>query len=162
MSLAVSPFESASDRGVARVSRESDRAVVWLRGEHDIATTVELSETMARAIALDEPGVVVDLSGVHFMGAATVGVIVRAREFLHRQERSFEVRDPSMCAKRILGLCGLDGLFEADGSPPATSLKSWIGTDRASRVTVPRRRPPPDVQRRDDQAPERVVARNGS
>ena len=37
---------------------------------------------LAAAIARDGTEVVIDLSGVEFMDAATVGVIVRAREFL--------------------------------------------------------------------------------
>jgi anti-anti-sigma factor len=56
----------------------ADRTVVWLRGEHDVSTVSALSQTMARAIALDDGDLVVDLSGVQFMDAATVGVIVRA------------------------------------------------------------------------------------
>ena len=37
----------------------------------------ELSQTVARAIALDDDDLVIDLSGVEFMGAATIGVLVR-------------------------------------------------------------------------------------
>ena len=35
------------------VEREANRTVVSLRGEHDIATLAELSEAMARGIALN-------------------------------------------------------------------------------------------------------------
>jgi anti-anti-sigma regulatory factor len=42
----------------------------------------ELSEAIARAIALDDDDLVIDLSGVEFMGAATIGVLVRASEVL--------------------------------------------------------------------------------
>lgn len=58
--------------------RDSARAVVWLRGEHDVSTVAARSETMARAIALNDANLVVDSSEVQFMGAATVGVIIRA------------------------------------------------------------------------------------
>ena len=94
------------------VEREANRTVVSLRGEHDIATLAELSEAMARGIALDHADVVVDLSGVEFMGAATATVIVRARDFLRTRSRGLTVRSPSRCAQRLLDVCGLSGLVE--------------------------------------------------
>jgi anti-anti-sigma factor len=94
------------------VEREANRTVVSLCGEHDIATLAELSEAMARGIALDHADVVVDLSGVEFMGAATVTVIVRARDFLRTHSRGLTVRSPSRCAQRLLDVCGLSGLVE--------------------------------------------------
>ena len=86
------------------------RTVVWLRGEHDLSTVDSLSEIMARAIALDDADVVVDLSDVVFMSAATVGVIIRAREFLRlesalaRAPFALEVRRPRRRSVRPRGL----------------------------------------------------------
>lgn len=94
--------------------RNPDPTVLWLRGEHDISTVAALSETMADAIALDDGDLVVDLSGVEFIGAATVGVIVRAHNLLRLRSRSLVVRSPTKSAKRMLDLCGLAGLL--DGS----------------------------------------------
>jgi anti-anti-sigma factor len=65
-----------------------DDVVVWLRGEHDTSTDGELRLTLARAIALDGAGLVLDLSEVTFMGASTLEVIARTREFLRRQSAS--------------------------------------------------------------------------
>ena len=62
---------------------------------------------MAQAIAFDDGDVVVDLSGVDFMGASTVGVLVRASELLQKRARSLTLRWPSTRALRVLGLCGL-------------------------------------------------------
>jgi anti-sigma B factor antagonist len=92
--------------------RDADRTVVWLRGEHDVSTVAALSQTMARAIALDDGDLVIDLSDVQFMDAATVGVIIRARDFLRLQSRSLVLRFPSSCAARILDLCDLGDLLE--------------------------------------------------
>ena len=94
------------------VQRQADRTVVSLYGEHDIATLAELSEALARGIALDDAEVVVDLSGVEFMAAATASVIVRARDFLRARSRELTVRSPSRCARRLLDVCGLTGLIE--------------------------------------------------
>jgi len=91
---------------------DADRTVVWLRGEHDVSTVAALSQTMARAIALDDADLVVDLSDVQFMDAATVGVIIRARDFLALQSRALVLHAPSACAARVLDLCALADLLE--------------------------------------------------
>ena len=126
----------------AFAGRNSDRTVVWLRGEHDVSTVAALSEVMARAIALDDADVVVDLSDVQFMGAATVGVIVRAREFLRLRSRLLVLRSPSECVRRIVDVCGQSDLLDAriaDATPltgPGGALGTWVvvpATDRIDR-----------------------------
>ena len=121
----------ASTRGrVSRDSRDADRIVVWLRGQHDISTVTALSETMVRAIALDDADVVVDLSLVVFIDAATVGVILRTREFLRLRSRSLTVRSPSASARRVLDLCGLTGLVDSHPviTAPMTGTADALGT----------------------------------
>jgi anti-anti-sigma factor len=81
--------------------------VVWLEGEHDIASLFAVAEALALAIALDDRDLVVDLSNVEFMGAETVDILVRARDFLQAQSRSLTLRAPAGCAKRVLDLCEL-------------------------------------------------------
>jgi anti-anti-sigma factor len=120
--------------------RNSDRTVVWLRGEHDVSTVAALSEILARAIALDDADVVVDLSEVQFMGAATVGVIIRAREFLRLRSRSLVLRSPSECARRILELCGHAELLDPlpiDTTPltgTAGALRTWVAVPATDRI----------------------------
>jgi anti-anti-sigma factor len=110
--------------------RDPPRTVIWLRGEHDISTVAELSGTIARAIASDDADLVVDLADVEYMGAATVGVLLRAREILRTRSRSLVLRSPSTCARRVLELCGhadlLDRRFAND--PPLTgdALRTWV------------------------------------
>ncbi len=86
---------------------DADGSVVRLRGEHDFYTAPALWHTLAQAIAFDDGDVVVDLSGVDFMGASTVGVLIRASDFLQKRSRSLTLRSPSTRALRVLGLCGL-------------------------------------------------------
>jgi anti-sigma B factor antagonist len=95
---------------LAYAEREADRTVVWLNGEHDASTVAALWEVMARAIARDDADLVIDLSGVEFMGSATVGVIMRARDALRPRSRSLTLRCPSRCAGRVLDLYGLADL----------------------------------------------------
>jgi anti-anti-sigma factor len=128
-----SSFLSVSRRSTPRAGSEAGHSVVWVRGEHDISTTPALSDTIARAIALDEPDVLVDLSEVQFMSAATVGVLIRARELLDRQSRTLTLRAPSACVLRVLEVCGLSGIFRAAESDQRaapkkvpSALGSWV------------------------------------
>jgi anti-anti-sigma factor len=94
-------------RGVSVAGWDHDQAVVWLLGEHDISTVVELSATIDQAMALGDGDLVVDLSGVEFMGAITVGVLLRTRRHLQMRSRSLALRSPSARARRVLDFCDL-------------------------------------------------------
>ena len=61
---------------------------------------------------------VVDLSGVEFLSAATFTVLRDASLRLRAQGRYFTARSPSTCASRLLDLCDPAGLL---GHPPAGS-----------------------------------------
>ena len=74
--------ESGSMSRLFRVDYGDRQTFVFLSGEHDLSTALALRHLMAEAIARNDADLVVDLSQVDFMGASTVGVIVRAREFL--------------------------------------------------------------------------------
>jgi anti-anti-sigma factor len=97
----------------AFAEREGGRSVVWLQGEHDASTVAALWDTIGRAMALDRGDLVIDLSGVKFMGSATVGVIIRARDSLRSRSRTLTMRSPSRCAQRVLDLYGLTDLLDA-------------------------------------------------
>jgi anti-anti-sigma factor len=86
---------------------DADHSVVWVRGAHDASTVVALCLTMARAIAFDDADLVIDLSEVTFMDAATVTVMIRAEAFLRDRSRSLMLRSPSTHARRVLGVAGL-------------------------------------------------------
>jgi anti-sigma B factor antagonist len=107
----------------------ADRTVVWMRGEHDASTVATLWETIGQAIALDDADLVIDLSGIEFMGSATVGVIIRARESL--RPRSLTLRCPSRCAQRVLDLYGLADLLDP-GSNDSTTVGPWTEFDNSS------------------------------
>jgi anti-sigma B factor antagonist len=100
-------------------------AVVWLSGEHDLSTVDALSETLARAFALDEADVVLDLSGVQFMGAATIEVIVRAKDVLDLRSRALTLRSPSESTQRVVELCGLADLVD----PSSADAQPLVGTN---------------------------------
>lgn len=97
----------------AVVSRHEGRTVVWLAGEHDVSTLGCLTDALSDAIAADEADLVVDLSGVTFMGAATIDALIRARAVLRRQSRNLTLRSPSRCARRVVETCGFFHLIES-------------------------------------------------
>jgi len=88
-------------------SRQTEASIITLTGEHDIATLAADNELFAIAIASSGADVVVDLSAVTFMSAATVDLIVRNRRLLASRERSLTLRSPSNPAKLVLDLCGV-------------------------------------------------------
>jgi anti-anti-sigma factor len=91
-----------------RVSRVDGHTVVLLSGEHDLSSLFALAEALSIVIAIDDDDLVVDLSEVQFMGAETVGVLIRARSYLQTQSRSLTLRSPAPCAQRVLDLCWHD------------------------------------------------------
>ncbi len=109
---------------------DGDHTVVWLRGEHDVSTVSTLSDSLAWAITLDDADVVVDLSGVRFMGVVTVEVLLQARERLRLLERSMTLRSPSRRAERVLGLCGV----RCVGADPMPTLRTSRGEQAGSEV----------------------------
>ena len=111
--VTVLPPNVASGWGSAPlVSRDGERAVVWLDGEHDIATEAILADTLAKVTSACDANLVVDLSGVTFMSTATIDQLLRARSLLLGLSRNLTLRSPSKSARRILDLCDLAGLVE--------------------------------------------------
>lgn len=96
------------------VTRDGGRTVVWLGGEHDITSVPTLTGTLERAISADQTDLVVDLSGVTFIGAAPVEALTRSLEILRLQSRTLTVRSPSAFIRRVLGLCGFPGVIEPE------------------------------------------------
>jgi anti-anti-sigma factor len=97
-------------RSASACDEPCNETLVCLEGEHDAFTAPGLCESLERAIASGGADLVVDLSRVEFMSAATVGVLVQARGELRRRSRSLVVRSPSPIACRVLDICGLSEL----------------------------------------------------
>jgi anti-sigma B factor antagonist len=105
---------------------ESDRTVIRVRGDQDLSNVSALSDALASATDLGRAAVVVDLSGVTFMDASTLGAIVRARNVLESQSRSLIVRCPSPCALRLLDLCGIRHLADPDGTTAPARTRATV------------------------------------
>ena len=157
MALNQQPGVSVSRRGHSFPRSDPERTVVWVRGEHDMATAQVLAEAMARAVTLDDTDVVVDLSGVDFMDASTVGAIIRTRNLLSTRSRSLHVRAPSTRARRLLEVCHLADLVEPDRSGDALDRGSALATWVAVPATA-RQRPSPESGDPERESHDRVSA----
>jgi len=136
MYLVGSSFLTVADRPTpAAGARQARPIVVWLQGEHDVSTDEALCRALARAIALGNAALLLDLSQVTFIALSTLRVIVRAQQFLLHQSRSLTVRSPSPCARRVMSACGLDNLLCSNpeeistdflGDEEAKALGTWV------------------------------------
>ena len=123
----IESFEDIPSRGPPRpVGYDAEPTLVWLSGEHDTSTVSELSATLARAIALDDTDLILDLSGVEFMDVSTLRVMLRAQGFLTRRGRSLLLRSPAACARLVLNSSGLAALIEPAAASTAGALASWV------------------------------------
>jgi len=132
--LGTSSFSLLEQAPLRRDRAGAGPIVVWLRGEHDLSTDGALCATLARAIALDNAGLVLDLSEVEFMAVSTLGVIVRARDFLRRRSSSLTVRAPSASVLRVIDLCRLIDLVGPGAEVAGDALGSWVGVPSARRA----------------------------
>lgn len=151
---------SVSRRGSADPGSDPLRTVIWVRGEHDVATRARLAATITRSARRDDVDIVVDLSGITFMDASTIGALVEAHNCLHARSRALCVRAPSPLARRLFAVCELAFLIEehpAPAQPPAAAaLESWVAVPASDRASNPTR---PSVERQAcSQEPARDMA----
>lgn len=108
-------------RATIGARREGLGQVIHLSGEHDAATALDLSNELAIAVSLDHEDLVVDLSAVTFLSAATVGVLIRSRVFLDERGRHLRLVAPSSIARRVLDACKVT--YDVERS---SALASWV------------------------------------
>jgi anti-anti-sigma factor len=94
-----------------RVTAGEQVTTVFAVGEFDLATAHLIGDALARACELDAP-VVVDLSGVRFADASTLGMVVQAHTRLADRGRELSVTRPSAAVARLMELIGLEWLVE--------------------------------------------------
>jgi len=103
--------------------------VLWLASDQDGGTTGDLASALADAIAdamaLDEPSVVLDLSGVHSISAATIRVMMAAKKQLADHGCSLVLHGPPPFVRKVFDVCGLSDLLDADSSAGRTPDHGW-------------------------------------
>jgi anti-anti-sigma factor len=106
--------------------------VVWVQGEHDVATAANVSGSIAQAARLDDFDLVVDLSGITFMDASTIGAIVANHNRLLGRSHSLSVRAPSPLARRLLTTCDLAFLIDDFPAAPSRNHAAVTSQSRGS------------------------------
>lgn len=96
----------------SRLQVGEPRSVVWLWGEHDLATTAEINSVIEEAIAANDHDVVIDLGDITFMDASTTGALLRGHSRLAQVARGLVVRAPTRPARRVLEVSGVADLIE--------------------------------------------------
>jgi anti-anti-sigma factor len=102
-----STFSMREPGYVSCVVSADGQATVRLHGEHDIATSAGLGVALAGAWAATTDDVLVDLSEVTFMGAATVSALIAAGVGCSTDGRALVLQSPSTRARRLLDVCGV-------------------------------------------------------
>jgi len=151
----------SNPQSAVAVSEEQGRQVVRLAGEHDVATVFAISQALLKAIDTDDDQLVVDLSGVTFMNGSTIAVLTAARDDLTGQGRRLTLRSPSKCARRLLELCDLGELVEANPPAPTTAaapgaLSSWVSVPTVEvKPASASADPPTPIRAKTESAPPR-------
>jgi anti-sigma B factor antagonist len=90
---------------------------VKVAGEIDIATVSGVLGTVLGASKAGTAGIVVDVSGVTFMGAAGINIFVVGRNQQREKGQDLMLRSPSPFLLRVLEICDLGDVVE----PPAVA-----------------------------------------
>jgi anti-sigma B factor antagonist len=85
--------------------------IVSVTGEVDIATAVQLSQALGAALRRGPEGLICDLSGVGFLGAAGLTVLLVARRRAIACHARFDLVCPQSLPRRVIALVGLDAVF---------------------------------------------------
>ena len=85
--------------------------IVSVTGEVDIATTDQLSEALGAALRRGPEGLICDLGGVGFLGAAGLTVLLVARRRAIACHAWFDLVCPQPLPRRVVALVGPDAVF---------------------------------------------------
>ena len=92
-------------------TRQNGMCTVSLDGDLDLATVGRVELGLEEAANSDAERIVLDLSGLGFMDATGVGLLLRLR---HRYGKRLAVRRPSGSADRVIDLTGVAPLIGFD------------------------------------------------
>jgi anti-anti-sigma factor len=127
--MVLSWSSAKTENGVGSVRVVDSVAIVRLRGEVDLTTSCDLRELLSTARATRASTVLVDMRGVSFIDASSVGVIISARVAARRSGQQLWVDGLVKQPARVFDILGLRGLFgSAARVPAARAGPGWRGT----------------------------------
>ena len=94
----------------------SDRYLITVSGEVDLATSPELDVAIIAAIDSGTPSVVIDLTDVSFMDSSGLGVIVRALKRCREAENDLDLVITNKRVLKVFGITGLDQVIPIHAS----------------------------------------------
>jgi anti-sigma B factor antagonist len=94
----------------------SDRYVITVSGEVDLATSPELDTEIIAAIDSRATSVVIDLTDVSFMDSSGLGVIVRALKRCREAENDLDLVITNERVLKVFGITGLDQVIPIHAS----------------------------------------------
>ncbi len=94
------------------ISHQGDVALVSLTGAADAAAADVLRGRMLDLVATKPSMIVLDLSGLSFMGSAALGAVVLAHIRCRSSEASIRLVSPQASVERTLAVTRLDKLFD--------------------------------------------------
>lgn len=118
------------------ISITSGRAIVWLAGELDIFTAPRLRTAFAEATDRARTGVIADLSGVSFIDACTLGVLVGAGNRASHLPAGLRLAGVPAHADKLLRITGLLGSLPS-AYPPVGPASPVRHTDPAGKSSSP-------------------------
>jgi anti-sigma B factor antagonist len=86
--------------------------VLTVRGELDISTSGRLHQELKALLDAGTERVEIDLSGVVFMDSSALSALVGARDRASRQSQHLTLASPSPACAKVLGITGLDRIFD--------------------------------------------------
>lgn len=101
------------------VESSPGHTVVTVSGEIDVFTAPRLRQVLFDPVLCGRPRVVVDLDAVSFMDSTGVGTLVAARRWTLSRESALALVCGPGPVLRLLGLVGLDKVFEIHDSVDA-------------------------------------------
>ena len=101
----------AADKAEVTLQRESDRAILVVRGQLDLDTVAPLRDALVEACRRGPADVVVDFEDVTFCGADTAGLLAGTAARLRASGCRLSVRGARPPQARVFRLCGLGHLL---------------------------------------------------
>ena len=94
----------------------SDRYVITVTGEVDLATSPDLDVAIIAAIESGTPSVAIDLTDVSFMDSSGLGVIVRGLKRCREADKDLDLVITNERVLKVFGITGLDQVIPIHAS----------------------------------------------
>lgn len=98
----------------------SDRPLIALVGDADVYNAPKLKAELMEQLEAGQSHIVVDLEGVNYLDATTLGVLIGGLKRCRERDGNLELICPIPRIRRVFEITGLDRIFDLH-----TSRKDW-------------------------------------